>query len=172
MHRAARNCYRWTAEEDAEICKGYPCYPLLMQRLPDRTLAALKHRARWLGVVATRHIWTSREVRDLTKIYSDHPSNGELTRLFPHLTLRQITRKAAHLGLQRRAKCLRMLGVPALDAIRQRASSVGLSLVELDRRARTGRYFQKSRRDPILKYIARAAMLLGGDIVITWDELE
>lgn len=45
-----------------------------------------------------------------------------------------------------------------------------MSFVELDRRAGTGRFFQKSCRRPSLKHITRAARVLQAQIRIEWGE--
>lgn len=116
MTRATvRSSSPWAVDEDAEILAGYPSYSPLMQRLPQRILASIKHRARRLGVVAPRHVWTSHEVRDLSNAYRRYCRNAELLQLFPHLTLSQITRKAYHLGLSRHVRRLPLLSKSRQD---------------------------------------------------------
>jgi hypothetical protein len=162
----------WTSHEDERLRTLYPRYDLLRVALPHRSLSALKHRVRRLGIVRRRHIWTNLEIRRLHEAFENHVSDRELEGLFPSLRLSQIKAKAGHIRAPHRRSQQVIFGVQALDAIRQRAKAEGLSNVELDRRARTGKFFQKSSRKPMLKQIARAVALLGGEVSIVWREFE
>ncbi len=160
----------WSLEEDKLLRRFYPCYRRLRAALPHRSLAALKHRVRRLGIVNIRHVWTNKEVRRLHEAYQNRVPDKELESLFPGLTLGQIRAKTWHIRApHRRGRVL--LGVEALDAIRQRTMMRGISLVELDRQAQTGKFFQKSRRQPMLFQISRAADVLGGEVHIEWSDL-
>lgn len=163
---------RWTAEEDERLRSLYPHYDQLRAALPHRSLAALKHRVRCLGIVIRRHVWTNFEIRRLREAFENHVPDKDLERLFPGLRLSQIKAKAGHIKAPHRRAQRAIFKVQALDAIRHRAKARGLSYVELDRKAKTGKFFQKSRRHPILKPIARAAALLSGEVCIEWREFE
>src|SRR3546814_10505395 len=63
---------------------------------------------------------------------------------------------ASHVGAVRRKAPLVTFDIPALDAIRARSVEMGLLLAELDERAGTRRFFQKSCRRPALKHIVRS----------------
>ena len=162
----------WSEADDAILRQGYPDYIGLSRRLPHRSLAALKHRVRKLGIAQARHVWTNREVARLRQLYAQNTRDRELVSHFPGLRLVQIKSKADHLGLAVRRRTLRRLGVPPLDDLRQAAAKRGWSLVELDRQARTGRYFQSCTRRLKLKAIARAACVLGQTITIRWHDDE
>lgn len=109
------------------------------------------------------------EVRQLTALFAANASNAELEFAFPELRLRQIKEKARHLRLPNRKPRLAGFDDPALNAVRRRAIEKGLSLRSLDRRARTGRYFQQSTTRPVLAHIARAAAILEGELRIQFD---
>lgn len=162
----------WTFEEDEKVQALYPRYDLLRAALPNRSLAALKHRARRLGVAHRRHIWTNLEVRRLREAFENHVPDKELEALFPGIRLSQIKSKAGHIRAPHRRAQRAIFKVQALDAIRHRAKARGLSYVELDRQAKTDKFFQKSCRQPMLKPIARATALLGGEVCIEWRECE
>ena len=162
----------WSMEEDRLLRRLYPNYRQLRSALPHRSLAALKHRVRRIGIVSTRHVWTNLEVRRLRDAFEKRVSDKELEPLFPGLALGQIKAKAQHIGAPHRRGGSVLLGVKALDAIRQRARARGISLVELDRQAQTGKFFQKSRRQPMLRQISRAAEVLGGEVRIEWSDLD
>jgi hypothetical protein len=162
---------RWRKVEDAVVRKTYPDYGLMRLRLPCRSLAALKRRATILGVVKCRHVWMQTEVRRLSRLVEANTSNADLAPAFPHLRLAQITAKIRHLGLPRRRPQLVDFAEAAIGKVRQRAVEKGLSLRDLDRLARTKRYFQQSTRRLNLEYVARAAVVLGGEIRIEWDDV-
>ncbi|PKP71032.1 MAG: hypothetical protein CVT83_03270 [Alphaproteobacteria bacterium HGW-Alphaproteobacteria-5] len=166
--QALRGGRPWTPDEDALLRAHYPDYDRLKKHFPHRTLSALKHRVRVIGIVTRRHIWTNVEVARLHKAYEAGVPDRELEGLFPGLRLVQIKSKAGHVRAVRRKPRPAWFGVPALDAIRARAASMRLSFVELDRRAGTGRFFQKSCRHPCLKHIVRAATFLDGKVTIGW----
>src|SRR3546814_8394508 len=111
--------------------------------------------------------WSS-DVCSSDLAYENRATNVELQRLFPALRLCQIESKASHVGAVRRKAPLVTFDIPALDAIRARSVEMGLLLAELDERAGTQRFFQKSCRRPALKHIVRAATFLGGDVMIEW----
>lgn len=104
--------------------------------------------------------------------FENHVPDKELEALFPGIRLSQIKAKAGHIRAPHRRAQRAIFEVQALDAIRHRAKARGLSYVELDRQAKTGKFYQKSCRQPMLKPIARAATLLGGDVCIEWREFE
>lgn len=168
--KRSRICLRWTEKENDLLRALYPSYDTLLVRLPHRSLAALKHRVRAMGIVVRRHVWTNREVRRLLGAYENGATDVELQRLFPTLRLCQIKSKASHVRAARRKASLVAFDIPALDAIRARSAEMGLPLARLDERAGTGRFFQKSGRRPALKHIVRAATFLGGDVMIEWDD--
>jgi hypothetical protein len=111
------------------------------------------------------------EVRKLSRLVAAGASNAELMRAFPHLRLEQIAPKIRHLRLPRRKRRLASFEDTAIREVRRRAVDKGLSLRELDRLARTKRYFQASTRRLVLKHVASAAAVLDGEICIEWEEV-
>ena len=172
INAAATRNIRWSAGEDATLRKLYPDYRALREHLPQRTIAALKNRIRAIGIARRRHIWTNLEVARLRKAYVDGMRGSDLMALFPGLQLSQIEKKARHIRADRREPSRAYFGEPALDAIRNRSKEMRISLVELDRLARTGRYFQSSSRRAFLKPIVRAARIMDAEVRIEWlDEI-
>ncbi len=160
---------RWTAPEDELLRRTYPDYGRMRAALPQRSMAALKHRVRTLGIAPRRHVWTNRQVARLLQLFRQGASDGDVLAAFPGMRLGQLKSKARHCGAPARRPAPIPFGDPALDAIRLLAFRRGLSLVALDRILRTGRYYQKSRRDPRLAPILRAAALFGAGVRIEWD---
>jgi len=162
---------RWSKAEDMAVWEAYPDYVLMKRRLRWRSLAALKRRAAVLSVAKRRHVWTQTEVRKLAELVAANTSNAELALAFPHLHLGQITAKIRHLRLPRRKQRLANFADEAIGEVRRRAIDKGLSLRELDKLARTKRYFQKSTRRLMLEYVARAAIVLSGEVRIEWEDI-
>jgi hypothetical protein len=167
---ADRQYLPWSEEEHDLLCAYYPDYQALRRHLPHRTLPALKRRVQIIGIAKRRHVWTNHEVVRLRKAYEEGASDHELAVLFPELRMSQVKGKASNMGIVRCKQTPVRFDVPALDAIRARSAKKGLSFVELDRNARTGRFFQKSCRRASLKHIVRAATFLGAEVSIEWDE--
>jgi len=158
----------WTKAEDKWVRKLYPDYHQLQIKLPRRSLAAIKHRAAKLKIVTSRHVWTNLEIRALYKACAINATADELLNLFPQLSLCQIKSKARHIGAARRRLRLIPVQHPTLFAIREKAFEKGITLVKLDQMANTGKYFQKSCRKPILRFMTLAIIALGGVPVIDW----
>src|SRR3546814_19999572 len=98
----SRICLRWTEEENDLLRTLYPSYDALLARMPHRSLAALKHRVRVLGIVVRRHVWTNREVRRLFEAYENRATHVGMQRLFPALPIVSVASKASTLGAGRR----------------------------------------------------------------------
>ncbi len=163
----------WSPKENSTLHSLYPSHRgnriHLRRALPRRTYAAIKTRARIIGVAKKHPRWTSNEVRTLRALYT-RARKSDVTASLPRRTWSQIKSKAGRLKL-RRPQPLKILGRPALDAIRLRARSVGLTMFDLDCLARTGHYFRQNYsndRDQTNGAILRAAKLLGGQIVVRW----
>ncbi|MFC0220166.1 hypothetical protein ACFFJ7_17395 [Pseudochelatococcus lubricantis] len=163
---------RWSSEEDELVRSTYPDYRCMTRALSHRSLAALKNRAGHLGVVRRRELWTNVGVKRLQLAWESNVLDAELMLLFPSMSLSRIKSKARHLGLRKREPHLVVFEDRALDSIRRRAATCSMSFVQLDRLAGTGRFFQKSIRRPNLKYIMRAAAVLGGEVAVEWREAD
>lgn len=162
----------WTEREDAVMRALYPDYRALRRRLPHRTYFSLRSRAVTLGIVHHRHVWTAAEASRLRRQFP-HATRQELLAAFPSLRWQQILGKARHLKLCKARKKLARTGHDVIDDIRDRATSLGISMVDLDYLAKTRKYFQKAawhaRRKVSGTPVVRAIKTLGGRIRIEWD---
>lgn len=163
---------KWSAREDRILKDVYPDYRRMQRRLPKRTYSAIRHRVRALGIAKQRHIWTVLEEKRLRKLYAHGAARVEIAAAFPHLRQQQIFSKVSHLGLTRAQGAAYLLDVPEIDSVRQQAAVQGLTLRELDRRAKTGRYFQKSTKRVNWARLAKAVERLGGRIEIRWNPVD
>jgi hypothetical protein len=172
-HRAAlaRGHREWEVDEICKVIKLYPDYDKMQAALPHRTYAALRNAAKQFAAVRKRHIWTMKENTTLKRLWEAGAAKAELCATFPSVSYRAIKSHAVDMKLGRRGgRRLKEFDATALDKIRQRASDDGHTLVELDRLAGTGRYFQKSNRKIIPKHVVKAIIALGGTWDIDWND--
>jgi hypothetical protein len=159
---------QWSTREDEIVKSLYPKYRKILKRLKGRSYWAVRNRARTLGIVAPRHIWTNSEIKRLKTLYARDATRAEVSREFPYLTSSQLCAKAGHIRLARARNEPYKLGILPIDDVRRKASAQGLTWRQLDKIAKTGRYFQQTTRRVDWMYIAKAIEKLGGTIEITW----
>ncbi len=172
--RFGRPLTLWVPNEDQLVRNLYPDYEALRRKLPHRTYPAIRYRAGALGLSKKRHIWTMAELGRLKKKYEAGVPKEAILAEFPHATWDQITGVAGFHGFQRKNQKFKSTGIAIIDAIRDRADKMNLTMVDLDAMARTKRYFQKAGWHGLGsngKYVARAIEALGGRLLVEWDPL-
>lgn len=140
----------------------------MQRRLRSRSYYAIRARARTLGVVTQRHVWTNSDVRKLRALYLRGATRAEVAAAFPSLRSHQITSKARHIQLVRGQRKPYVLGIPPVDTVREEAAMRGWTWRKLDKLANTGRYFQQTTRRVDWGHLAKAIKVLGGAIEIDW----
>ena len=168
IRKRASSGKRWSAQEDRIILILYPDYTEMQRHLRSRSYYAIRARARVLGVVIQRHVWTNSEVTKLRALYLRGATCTEVAKAFPGLRPRQITSKARHIRLVRGQREPYALGIPPIDTVREQAAIRGWTWRKLDNLAKTGRYFQQTTRRVDWGHLARAIEVLGGTIDIDW----
>lgn len=160
----------WTKIEDRIVRNLYPDYVALRKALPLRSYWAIQSRACYLGISKKRKPWTSRDLQKLGRIFSQ-ATWAELYQAFPGRTQNEIKSRARKAGYTR-PRVYPKTGVPVLDSIRSRAFSLNLSLLDVDKMARTRSYFSSARPRDIEKLnwkaIRRAVKALDGEVMPTW----
>lgn len=162
----------WTDQERATVRRLYPDYTALQRALPHRTYYALRNAAQALGVVRRRHRWTASERAYLRRRYAT-ADWSELLAAFPGLKRTTIRERATDFGFHRR-RSFKITGQPVIDAIRERATILNYSMVDVDAMARTRRYFAQHRwlsAPRNYKAMAKAVQALHGrlELRVTWD---
>ncbi len=163
----------WTKEEDAKVLRLYPDYKALRRTLRRRTYHALRARAGKLGITKKRHTWTAAEASRIRRLYP-RASKAELYAAFPGLRWHQIVGKAKHIKVRRQRKPLSRTGFPIIDTVRDRATVLNYSMVDLDALARTRNYFQKAGWHSgrvNRRAVYKAIEALDGEVTIRWKEL-
>lgn len=152
--------------EDQIIAILYPNYAELQRHLRSHSYYAIRARARMLGIVSQRYVWTNTEVTKLRTLYLRGATCAEVAAAFPGFRPHQITSKARHIRLVRGQKEPYVLGIPAIDTVREQASIRGWTWRKLDKLAKTGRYFQQTTRRVDWGHLAGAIKVLGGTIEV------
>ncbi len=161
----------WTKEEDDIVRTLYPDYKALRRKLRRRTRYALKARAARLGVIRKNHVWQGAEISRVRRLYP-RATQEELMAALPNLTMEQIRAKASDIGVRRARRKPAATGYPLIDAIRERAFKLNLSMVDLDAIARTKRFYQSGGwrgGNFNRKFVLRAVEALGGEVSVQWE---
>lgn len=162
----------WTDREMALLAVIFPDYKRAVAVLQRRTYAAVKGRARAMGLTTTRHLWTGAEVSRLRKLFPT-ADRETLLAAFPGVELGQIKAKARESGIHRQRRPFKSTGIPPIDQIRARAFKLNISMVDLDDMARTKPYFQKGNwHNGNISYraIGRATKALDGLLAVRWAD--
>lgn len=156
----------WTKEEDAILKTLHPNYKAIKKALRRRTMPAIRARARKLGLTKKIHIWKGTELMKLRRLYTSNAPRAEILAALPGITWGQIDNCAQYHRLYRSRKPFKKTGHAALDSVRQYAFEHNISMPELDKMARTKKYFQVGRwvcsGTVSEKAIAKAVKALGG----------
>lgn len=171
-HRAAqaRGHREWEVDEICKVVSLYPNYEAMQEALPHRSYSALRNAADRWAARTRRHVWTTVENARLRRIWPTEASKAEILAAFPGITWEKLVAHARWMGLGRRTRRFKEFDVTVLDKIRQRAEDDGFTLIDLDRLAGTGRYFQKSNRKLVPKHIVKATIAFGGTWDIDWND--
>ncbi len=164
----------WTKREEDVIRALYPDYNAVVRALKRRTLVAVRTRAVKLGITRHRYPWTEAEIHRLRRLYPKQTA-AQLQVSFPGVRAAQIRQMANLRGITKDRRPLPPTGIPVIDAIRQRAFELNLSMIDLDEMARTGIYFRSSRWRYVgvrLVQVCRAIEALDGEISAVWRSLD
>lgn len=156
----------WSEDEVGAVRQFYPDYRLLVRALPSRTRKAIELKAAKLGIARPRRIWTNSEVRVMRPPYIAGVPIADILSLLDNKAKRQVYGKAWRERIRRPRKRPKVLGHRVLDAIRQRAFDLNLSLCELEEE--TGQGTLGSAKRIRWDALERAAGFLGGTLMIRW----
>lgn len=160
----------WTRDELNAMRRLYPDAAALSVALPCRSPAAIGHKARHMGLVVPRKIWSQAEILALRRPYISGMPVQEIERLLPGRSRHQIWHRAHRSGFRRPRIAPRPTGIPIVDAVRLRAHDHRLTMGDLDAFVGKRRYFVSPRRID-WNALQRAMTMLGGIPFIVWNEL-
>lgn len=120
----------WTETEIANLRRCYPDHEAAQAALPRRTLKAIATKARRLGLVPPRCVWTEEEAFRLRKPYMAGVPIADLIEMFPGRSRSQIWKKAQSMGYRRPRRPPKLTGMPLIDSVRHRAFECRLSMTD------------------------------------------
>ena len=163
----------WTRDEEAVLIAHKGDYDVMRKLLPHRTQAAIASRCQILGLRRKIHVWTAAELAKLRRLYPS-ATVKEIEEAFPHSSWANISQVARYHGFRR---CLRTdyksTGYPAIDEVRRRCLEIRWTMKDLDKAAKTGRYFQRAGwigKKINHRALGRAIEALDGVIECRWKE--
>lgn len=155
----------WEPWEVEPVIGRYPDYRSIFPVLDRRTHPAVYNKAGRLGITKSRPpSWSDNEILRLRKVYPNG-TREEILAAFPGRTFAAVAKAANARGIYR-TKVIQPTGILLLDQVLHRAASRNLSMEDLDKFCRTGKYFRNRRwkSAPNASAHCRAARLLGGTI--------
>jgi hypothetical protein len=164
----------WSEAEHEIVRKLAPDYDA-MEKALNRTRGAIGWKCAQMGLRKPAHQWTAAEISRLRKLY---PSGSikDLCEAFPHSSIVNIRYVARYHGMRRSRKPYKATGIPLLDEIRLRCFEIGWTMIDLDKAAKTKKYFRKSEwfgKNRInYKHLGRAIEALDGFVQAEWREYD
>jgi len=125
----------WTALEMETLRRLHPDYGALVRALPRRTRNAIEKKAQKLGLSKPRRVWNEAEFRLMKPLYVRGAPMQSILDLLPGKTAKQVWAKASGRGIRRPRTRPRNTGLAPVDAVRQRAFELYMSMAELDEAA-------------------------------------
>ena len=164
----------WTPEEDDLVREHFQDRPKLRAMLPHRTGSAINHRVQDLGLNLNKRFFnvTAKDltsIRQLAKTCRTYQEIADALGLSRHAVRHHMYRR----GIRFARTAPKMTGVVMVDAIRQRAFEMKLSLRDLDRSlGYRQKYFSKAMNahEVTIGQIAKAVKALRGQLVVVWDD--
>lgn len=157
----------WSEAEIADLRRCYPDREAAYTALLRRTPGAIAKKAWRLGLVPPRRIWTGDEAFRLRKPYVTGVPIAELVEMFPGKSRSQIWKKAQHMRYRRPRRPPKLMSMPLVDSIRQRAFECYLSMADLDAFIGRKRYFVSPRYQN-WRALEKALEILGGRPTVHW----
>lgn len=157
----------WSELEIALLREHYPDYATLVRLLPHRTRKAIEMKVAKLGLARPLRIWADGEVRRFKPPYQDGTSVTNILPLLNQKSANQLYAAAWKRQISRPRRRPKLVGIPILDSVRQRAFDMNISLRELDEATGQKKYFSHPTS---IRWTAveRAIRVLGGKFVVRW----
>ncbi|APO67260.1 hypothetical protein IE4872_CH01618 [Rhizobium gallicum] len=163
----------WTNSERQVLLELRGDYDAMSKRLPHRSLNALYGQCAKMRLRKSIHVWTAADISKLRKLYP-RASVEEICGALPHSTWVNIQQVARYRGFRRLRRPYKVTGIPALDDVRARCYEIGWSMRDLDKAARTGRYFSRAgwvgKKRINHRALGRAIEALDGVVQAQWND--
>ncbi len=157
----------WTTLEIETLRRLHPDYGALVGALPGRTRKAIETKAQSLRLPEPRQVWSEPEFQLMKPLYVQGVPMRTILEGLPGKTAKQVWAKAFGRSIRRPRRPPRTTGLAPVDAVRQRAFELCMSMVELDEAAGGRAYFRRPRRVN-WSAVQRVLPQLGGRIAVSW----
>lgn len=157
----------WTEAEEGLVRQHHPDYATLVRLLPGRTRRAIENKAQRLGVARDHRIWSDLDERVMRPAYVRGDPINDIVALLDGKTKKQVWAKAAKRKIRRPRRRPKLLNLPVVDDVRQRAFDLQLTMRDLDEIAGSRRYFRKPNYYN-WKALDAAVRWLGGTAQVAW----
>lgn len=165
------NC--WTYRETEVLREHWPDMAAMRKLLPHRTATAIRHMAAKCGAAPPKdqHIWTGAEDKRLRALAASGASRKEMAAALG-LSPLQVQNRLSYARIRIAKRPPRLCGNLLVDAVRQRAFHLNISMVDLDRSLGKRQLFQRTASNRCIapRHIDQAVKALGGRLTIVWDE--
>jgi hypothetical protein len=163
----------WSAKEIKTLKDNrHRGYAVCRKLLPRRSYYGIRAKAQSLNLCAKRHVWTGRDLGIARKLLADGKSIRQVACTLG-LTTHGVKGALRHYRLLVPLRPLVTAHEPLLDAIRQRARALNITLVDLDRElSRRRKAFQKGPAQRVSpSSLLKAISFLGGRVEVRWEPL-
>lgn len=171
VHRVVRRHSDWTLKEHEVVVSHWPDVEAIRKRLPHRTIRAIRAFAGKCNLTTGRHIWTAAEDTKLRKLAAAGYQRKEIAAELG-LSLNQVAGRLSYARISIARKPPALSANPLVNAIRQRAFDLNITLSDLDRSLGNRRIFRQAagRQSVRHAHIERAVTALGGQLTVEWRD--
>lgn len=169
LRPVVRRSNDWTLKEHEVVVSFWPDVGAIEQRLPHRTGRAIRAFASKCNLTNERHTWTAAEDTKLRKLAAAGHSRRTIAAEMG-MSFNQIAGRLSYARIPIARKPPSPSNNPLVNAIRQRAFDLHMTLSDLDRSLGDRKIFQQASGNQKVgrSHIERAVKALGGRLVVEW----
>ncbi len=169
VHRVIRRHNDWTLKEHEVLISHWPDVNTIRRRIPHRSTRAIRAFAGKCNLTNPRHIWTAAQDAKLRKLAAEGNRPKEIAEILG-LTLGQVTGRMRYARIRVARRPPAQCADPLINAVRQRAYALNMTLADLDRSLGKRRTFQQASGKQRVKlvHVARAVRAMGGRFIVEW----
>jgi antitoxin component of RelBE/YafQ-DinJ toxin-antitoxin module len=171
--RPVRRCkHDWTLKEHEVVVDHWPDIDTIGRLLPHRTRSAIQSFAGKCNLRREQHYWTTTENAQLKRLVKAKVPRKQIAKEMG-LTLNQVVNRMAYTNIRYERCPPQSSGHSLMDAIRQRAFEMNISMRDLDEACQSGaalRRWSPARKIGLIT-IQRALKVLDGQFTIVWEPL-
>jgi len=159
----------WTLKEHEVVVSHWPDVSEIARRMPYRSERAIRAFAGRCNLTTPRHTWTAAQDSKLRKLAAAGLPRKEIAAEIG-LGVGQVAGRLNYCKIHVARRPPAPSSDPLVDAVRQRAFEMDLSLADLDRSLGNRKIFQQASGQQRVKlaHVERAIKALGGQLVAKW----